>query len=429
MNQHLASFLRGTVAAMLALPLFSTGAQAASFPGATIPESCGVQLKNHNTSGENLDQIKALGCRVVRRGFVWPVIEKTPGTYDFSAYDGFVDAAEKRGLTILGCIALNNKAFPSAHEEAGREAFAKFAAAVVEHYKGRRIIWEIWNEPNISSFWGKHGKANTMPFADQYSELVKVVAPAMRKADPNATIVAGSVNLYEASFPWMERCFQNGILKAGIDGWSVHPYATKSPEGHLAYYERIRKLFVENGAPADFPLLNSERGYPIGKAEGYAGGDPALSKEYQSWHFVRQYLCDVLAGVKLTIWYEWSGKEGFGLIANNEQMPAYKACDLMLKQLNGFALEERIALASPQDYVLRFKNKAGEVRIVAWTAPALGETPDKAVTHEVNVPMAGVSSVEMVTLYGEAAPLAVQGGNLKLTLSGIPQYIAVKSAR
>ncbi len=92
----------------------------------------------------------------------------------------------------------------------------------------------------------------------------------------------------------------------------------------------------------------------MGKAEGYAGGDPALSKEYQSWHLVRQYLCDQLAGIKVTIWYQWSGKEGFELLSNNQPMPAMNACRVMLAQLSGYKLEKRIALPSDQDYVLRY---------------------------------------------------------------------------
>jgi hypothetical protein len=414
----------------LAVPYLSFAAilSAANFPDPTIPAPFGVQLKSSNTSDENLDQIKDLGLKVIRRGFTWPNIEKSPGVYDFADYDRLVDAAQQRGLLILGTIALNNKKVaPEVYTDAGREAFVKFAAAVVGHYKGRSIIWEIWNEPNIATFWGKHGSgANSDGFADEYSDLVKAVVPAMRQADPDATIVAGSVNLYEASFPWMERCFKNGILKTGIDGWSVHPYSTKSPEGHLAYYDRIRKMFVADGAPADFPLLDTERGYPVGKAEGYAGGDPQLSKEYQSWHLVRQYLCDQLAGIKLTIWYQWSGKEGFELLSNNQAMPAMNACRTMIAQLAGYKLDKRLALDSDQDYALRYVDAAGEVKLVAWTSPPPGETPDKTVTHAVDLPVDAATTATVTQIYGDSAPGTISGGKLNVTLSGIPQYIALK---
>src|SRR5690606_11902021 len=161
------------------LGLASVGnASADSLPSPALPASAGTQPKAHTNSGPILAEIGALGFKCVRRGFAWSNIEKSPGEYHFDEYDALVDNAEKRGLRVLGCIALNNGKFPGVREPAGREAFAKFAATVVARYKGRPVIWEIWNEPNIATFWGKHGKANTMPFADEYSEFVKVVAPA-----------------------------------------------------------------------------------------------------------------------------------------------------------------------------------------------------------------------------------------------------------
>lgn len=413
------------LASLLGLILAGT-ALAGSFPSDVLPQSAGIQLKGGNTSAENLDQIQALGFKYVRRGFIWPSIEKTPGQYDFSAYDRLVNDAEKRGLSVLGCLALNNKAFALVKDPAGREAFAKFAAAAAAHYKGRPVIWELWNEPNNAGMWGKHGKANSDAFADEYSEFVKVVAPAMRKANPGAIIVAGSVNLYESSFGWMKRCFDNGVLKAGLDGWSVHPYTTKSPEDHLLYYTRIRKMLAEYGAPADFALLNSERGYPIGKAEGYAGGDPALSREYQSWHFVRQYLCDVLADVKLSIWYEWSGNEGFSLKTSTEEMPAMLASKIMLAQLDGYKLARRLDLGSPQDYALAFTKPGGATKLVVWTSPPSGQSPDKIVAHDVVIPVQASGQLARFDIYGKQDSVEVIQGKITLHLTGAPHYIIVR---
>lgn len=413
------------LATLLGLAVAGT-ARADSFPSRVLPASAGIQLKSHNNSDPNLAEISDLGFKYVRRGFVWSNIEKTPGEYHFDEYDALVDNAEKRGLHVLGCIALNNGKFPGVREPAGREAFAKFAATVVARYKGRPVIWEIWNEPNIATFWGKHGKANTMPFADEYSEFVKVVAPAMRKANPDAIIIAGSVNLYEASYAWMQRCFENGILKTGIDGWSVHPYATKSPEDHLLYYARIRKMLDEHGAPADFPLLNTERGYPLHEAEGYAGGDPALAKEYQSWHLVRQYLCDVLADVRLSIWYEWSGKGGFALKTTKGNMPAMQAARTVLHQLDGYTFTRRLDVGSPLDYALVFNKPDGATKLVAWTTPGSKQNPDKTVEHDVTIPVQATGKLDRYDIYGMPESIAVRNGAITLRLTGAPQYITVR---
>lgn len=178
--------------------------------------------------------------------------------------------------------------------------------------------------------------------------------------------------------------------------------------------------------PADFPLPDSERGYPVGKAEGYAGGDPVLSREYQSWHLVRQYLCDQLAGIRLTIWYQWSGNEGFELLVNDKPATALNACRVMIAQISGYKLEKRIALASDQDYVLQYRNAAGEVKLVAWTSPPPGESQDKTVTHAVDLPVDTAGSATITQIYGDSAPGTITAGKLSLMLSGIPQYVTFK---
>lgn len=408
----------------------ATGARATSLPDATLPQPFGVQLKGPNNSAENLDKIQSLGLKMVRRGFIWEAIEKTPGVYDFSIYDRLVKDCRERGLTIIACMAFSNKLYGHVREDKGREGYAKFAAALAEHYKGEKILWEIWNEPNTRTFWGKHGEHNSEPFADEYVALVKATVPAMKKADPNCTILGGAVSgLWSASYAWMDFCFQKGVLKSGIDVWSVHPYSTKNPEDYLEAYATMRASMAKNGGPADIPVINSERGYPLGRAEGAAGGDPALSREYQAWHLVRQYLVDQLCGIKATIWYEWSGGEGFSLYDPKEETPAFKACKVLTDQLKGYRFEKRIDLASPRDFVLRFVNPAGGVKIVAWTAPPAGESPDRTTNHSAKIPVDARGALETTQLYGATGSVPVQNGAIELPLSGAPQYITVRASK
>jgi hypothetical protein len=408
----------------------SAMSMAASLPDTTVPQSCGVQLKGNNNSPENLDQIRELGFKFVRRGFGWEAIEKTVGVYDFTNYDRLMDDCQKRGLGVLGCIAFNNKLYGgTVLDDRGRDGYAKFAAALAAHYKDRNILWEIWNEPNVRTFWGKHGKANSPQYAAEYVALVKVVAPAMHKADPHCIILGGATSgLWSESYKWMGYCFQSGILQSGIDAWSVHPYSVKCPEDMIEAYATVRKLMVQGGAPQNFPLLNSERGYPIGKAEGFAGGDLAKSHEYQAWHFVRQYMIDLLCDVKLTNWYEWSGKEGFSLLENGQPTPAYHACRIMIEQLNGYRFDKRIPLASPRDFALRFTTTSGGVKIVAWAAPPEGQSPDKAEPHAVDVPVEAQGTVPVIQIYGEKGTTGVKNGAIRLTLLGAPQYVVVRAS-
>ncbi len=395
-------------------------------PEAPIPHSWGIQLKTGNVSAENLDMIQTLGYKVVRRGFIWESIEKVKGVYDFSAYDRLMKDCRDRGLTVVGCIAFANKLYGgTVLEDKGREGYAKFAAALAKHYKDYNILWEIWNEPNTMTFWGKHGgKGNTERYADEYLALVNVTVPAMRKSNPKCFVMGGAMSAFwDQSFNWMGYCFEKGILKSGIDAWSVHPYGTKNPEDYIDWYAKIREMMVKAGAPATFPILNSERGYPIGKAEGYAGGDPKQSHEYQAWHIVRQNIVDILCDIKVTIWYEWSGTEGFSLLHGTEKTPAYNAVKFMIGQLSGFHFDKRLPTSSDRDFVVQFTNNTGSMKIVAWTSPPTGGSPDKIVQHQITIPVEATGSPEIFQLYGDKETTAVECGVINLFLTGAPQYI------
>jgi len=99
------------------------------------------------------------------------------------------------------------------HPESG-VAFARWAAAAAKHFAGRRIIWEIWNEPNIS-FW------KPQPDVAQYTALAPATAKAVRAADPGATFIGPATSGVPVKF--IEQFFAGGAL-AHLDAVSVHPY-------------------------------------------------------------------------------------------------------------------------------------------------------------------------------------------------------------
>ena len=411
---------------LFAMTFLNLNAHASALPEMTVPQSFGMQIKTN--APEDLEAIHTLGLKFVRRGFHWEGIEKTKGVYDFSGMDPFMADARKNGVRVLGVLAFANKLYGPVREAEGRAAFAKYAAALAEHFKNDNVLWEVWNEPNTMTFWGKHGKkGNTEAYAIEYTALVKETVPAMKKADPNCFVMAGSVScLWEPSFLWTDACFKHGIMESGIDAWSVHPYGSHLPEENFSGYERVRKIMAENKVPADFPMLNSERGYPVKKAEGWAGGPESMSLPYQSWHLVRQYLTDQLAGIRVTIWYEWRGDE-FGIFKDKDNVrPGYTACKTLLEQLDGYKLSKRLPQASDNDYVLLYEKASGEQKLVAWTAPHSGESPDKTVNHDIDISTTATGTVEGSDLLGKKTQLTVTDGKLKVSLSGSPQYIKVK---
>ncbi len=409
---------------ILALSPVATGAE---IPKTGFPQSAGIQLKTHNFTTKTLDHLHKVGFRVIRRGFYWSTIEKKKGAYDFSKYDEQMKHAQRLGLTVVGVLFGNNKLYEDDGQggiqtEAGRQGFARFAAALAEHYKDHNVLWEVWNEPNVSTFWRRNGKHNSRMFASEYTALVKAVAPAMLKANPNCFVMAGSVsNYWEPSYQWTEGCFKNGILKTGIRGWSVHPYGVKTPEEFGIGHARTRSLLKKYGA-AKMPILNSERGFAVKQTrEGWSGGSKARAREFQAWHLVRQFMIDQMHRVALTVWYEWDGK-AFGISDEGGSRPAYKACQVMFEQMSGYEFVRRIESDSELDYVLLFRHRSGERKLVAWTAPLPGGAPDEAIVHPVSLELVKTPSVEIVDLEGKKSKRPI---DITLTLSGAPKYIAL----
>lgn len=412
------SSTRGILAAGAVVFALGASSVADPLPPLGFPQGMGVQLKNGAdwTTGR-LEEAQALGFRIVRKGMYWNSVEKQKGVYDFSGYDEQLACAKKLGLTVVVTFFGSNDLYEKQENvrgvitEEGRKGFAGFAAAAAAHYQGEKIIFEIWNEPNVSTFWGKHGKHNTKPFADQYSALVNAVVPEMLKVDSDCFVVAGSVsNYWEPSYQWTEFCFQNGVLKSGIRGWSVHPYGVRTPEEHAIGHARTRELLVQYGSP-DLPMMNTERGYSVEKTEtgeGWSGGEAAKVLEYQASHFLRQILIDQLCGVRFSSWYEWGGNEGFGLWnPDGSARPAVAAIKELVAQLDGYRIVERLDSDSKLDYVLVCSNEKGERKLVAWTAPPPGGAPEETWSHDIAVDMGSGKQ------------------SLALKLTDRPQYVPV----
>ncbi len=397
------------------------------FADRTFPSSVGMQMKTDTCDNKTINSIADLGTKWVRRGFYFDKVNPAKGTYVFDDYDRIMNEAEKRGMKVLGTLFGNNKIWEDDKKGGiqtaeGRKGFALFAAALAKQYKGRSIVWEVWNEPNIRTFWRKDktAKHNSPEFAKEYTDLVIEVVKAMKKEDPDVFVMAGSASCFwQPTFNWTEECFKNGIGQCGIRAWSVHPYGLKTPEEFSAGYATMRSIMKKYKAD-HLLLLNSERGFTTKKNyEGWSGGDEKMAKEYQAWHVVRQFMMDQLNHIPLTIWYEWGAKD-FGLGLPNKKNPSWYAYETMIDQLAGYTFQKRIDLGAALDFALLFEAK-GQRKLVMWTAPPAKQTPNKFVAHEVKLPFKMKAAAD---IYGKS--ISVKGLGDSIQISAAPIYVSLK---
>jgi polysaccharide biosynthesis protein PslG len=381
---------------------------APGLPTAAVPMGLGVNIHFVEPSPRDIAMIAAAGFGFVRMDFSWSGIERQKGRYDFSGYDHLVDALARHGIRPVFILDYGNPLYDkglSPHTDAGRQAFARFAAAGTAHFRGRGVVWELWNEPNIS-FWKPH------PNVDDYMALAKVALPAARGADPHATIVAPATSTVDLTF--LERCFAQGLLEF-VDGVSVHPYRRDPPETAIRDYGSLRAL-IARCAPKgkeSLPILSGEWGYSAAW----------ISREQQGQYLARQFLTNLLNGVPLSIWYDWhddgqnpkDSEQNFGTVTWDYQpKPAYLAAQTLIRELRGFRFTRRLPLSSDSDYAALFTNGTTQ-KLAVWTTGS---------AHRVALPL-DAQAATAVGMLGERRPVTAEKGKLVVELSGSPQYLAI----
>jgi hypothetical protein len=372
--------------------LVALKASAAGLPEPVIPAGVGVNIHFVKGHSEDLDLIAAAGFKWVRMDFVWEGIERKEGEYDWSAYEELTAALEKRGLGAVYILDYSNPLYeekvgsinPLTHAEQrgiaspqrpeSVAAFARWAAASARHFAGKPILWEIWNEPNIT-FW------KPAPDAAQYSRLALATCRAIRETEPKATIIGPACSTFDWRF--LETFLNSGVLEY-LDAVSVHPYRSPetAPETAGADYERLGKLIQKcagNGRGKGLPIVSGEW--------GYSSNTQGVSEETQAAFIARQQLANLLNGVPLSIWYDWKNdgpdpgenEHNFGTVTQDlKPKSAYLAIQTLTRELAGFRILRRLPSA-PQDYILECGNNSGVRKLAAWTS---GQT--HSVTNEIS---------------------------------------------
>lgn len=427
-------------------------------PPLVVPQGLGVNIKSSFMSAEELDKLAAAGFRVVRFDLPWNIVETSKGQYEFAKgqqnFDRLVDETAKRGIRVLYIMAYGNALYcdkgdkgevfgPYTPEQ--RKAFANYAAAAAKHFAGKGVIFEIWNEPNHANFW-KTGKEKGDTPSQLWSELAKVVIPAMRQADPNATIVGPALSgpsqgeVFDAnvvaanSMNFLKDAAATGVLQQ-LDAVSIHAYRDWWPETFLVQHEEIRKLFAQY--KVDRPLFNGEQGWATWFHWGAHGGKGRMSeqgnglrwptRDQQASYLVRNYLMNQSLGMPITVWYCWPEEDmatppphlpnnmGMGLMdRGGNPKQNYFAAKAMSEVLAGYSFVERVRSADPQDWLLKFKKNDATI-VVVWAEEGQPLRPVPRPTELPAVP------AKVVDLYGNVVQLSP--GSRTLGLTNEPQYV------
>jgi hypothetical protein len=355
-----------------------------------------------------LDLIKEAGIGWIRDEVYWSEVEKEKGIFRFPpAYDYYLRAAQARGIQVLLILDFGNAAYLGAEKsgpatEAERLAFARYCGEVVKRYKPFGVRnYEIWNEPNASTFW------KPQPNPEDYAKLLEAAYRSCKDADPGATLLGCSTSGTDLNFI-------GRVLDAGggrfMDAVSFHPYCQPLPPEKKLLAD-ISKL---NGIAPGKPLWITEIGYPT-----YTGA-ASVDAETQANDLVRAFLlARTSPAVERIFWYDFQndGEDrdeaefNFGLVRMDRTPKlAYQACKTMASLVRNLPPAEFQIIGNT--YILRFEE--GKNRLIAvWR---LGG----AESIEIPCPSGPCRIIERD---GESQTVEAKESFLEISVSEKPRYI------
>lgn len=201
--------------------------------------------------------MKEAGIGFVRFDFLWEDIEPRPGEFDFAKYDNIVALLGKNNINILGILGYSACWASGKWNEPPRDykLFVNYAAKVIQHYIGKVTYWEIWNEPDSSTYWANQDGLKS------YVRLLKEVYLAAKQANPACRILNGGLANGLAS---VNHLYDNGA-KDYFDILNIHYFASplyrNAIKAVAAYPQLAYKVMRRNG-DADKKIWVTEIGCP-----------------------------------------------------------------------------------------------------------------------------------------------------------------------
>lgn len=289
---------RGLALALCVLAAVPAAASAArhvpqGFVGMVV-EGPTLEPKRANLAHE-MDLMVRSGVETIRVVFPWgdeqpyPDFQSVPANKrasyrdingiptDFDYTDRIMALAAQRHITILPVVwkapkwgARNPGFLGSPPKSPGM--YAQYAAALVHRYGPNGSFWterpqlpqepirtwQIWNEPNIATFW------MDQPFAADYVALLRAAREQILSIDPGAKVaIAGLVN---QSWTALQQFYDAGG-QGLFDVMAVHPFTLKVG-GVLVILQKVRQVMAQHGDGAK-PLMVTELSWPsaLGKVK------------------------------------------------------------------------------------------------------------------------------------------------------------------
>lgn len=149
----------------------------------------------------NLSIAASGGSGWIRDEMSWDQAETVKGRVDvLPAWDDYVASSAKRHQQILLVLDYGNKFCDDGNApctDEGIAAYARYAAAMAQHFKGKIDHFEIWNEYDNKGF----NRENQPP--EMYEKMLAAAYRAIKTVSPKACVIGGATA--GADLDWLAR--------------------------------------------------------------------------------------------------------------------------------------------------------------------------------------------------------------------------------
>ena len=325
--------MKSALMALALLCLSAARVGAAQLPSAGTTDSLGLDIHFTWPPDQDMEMIQAAGAKVVRTDCfgTWPrPRRRVLRLFALGCVDNAVAA---RGIRMFTQLDYTNSLYGAACSANGIKATPIMRRRPLAHFKGKGVIWEMYNEPNTNilaygdgrcgAVYG-NGQSSRSGHAHGRSRLHDHRARACRCRQGGPT-------------DFFTICCQQGLLNL-VDAVSIHPYrwspTVENPETLVPDYASIKSLISTYHPSGSIPIVSSEFGYPT----------TAVTPQTQGDYLARSFLINLSQGIPISIAYDWKddGKDttnpedNFGIVKTDyTPKPAYNEMQLLTKSLRG----------------------------------------------------------------------------------------------
>jgi polysaccharide biosynthesis protein PslG len=352
----------------------------------TLDNQLGFSYHEHlglKLTPATLDDLRASGVKFLRFVIPWDKVEGHLGKYEIPAEHAYVlDELRKRRIRPIIVLAFSNSRLYGmpryqVRDPEDRKAFVQYAAHLAKVLAPNNPVFEVWNEPNLPSFWPTLPDETLESRAVAYTKLLVETGNAIRAVNPKAPILGPALAGEFSQF--MVTMINNGALNA-VDAISIHPYRkTQAPEVNLRTIGLLRQ-FMDNWArkhspsKVNMPIVITEFGYSA--AVGVQSAQEH-TPEQQTKYMRRHLMVGQMLGITINTLYSLTNARRtpcnevdkcYGAFSFEQvPQPGYLGMKRLVASLAGYQYIKRLESADPGDYILVFTNPTlRQTRLVAW---------------------------------------------------------------